>query len=157
MKLSAYLLISVAAMATATAAQAASTTGSALATVAQALSVSETTGMNFGTFSVDTAGTINTSGGVSGGVVTIGGPFNPGIFEVQGGDSAAYVVSGDPTVSLDDGGPGVPMVADLTYPSGTQILNASGMGTFNVTGLLHVNAAQAAGNYTGSYNVNVNY
>lgn len=131
----------------------------AIARVITPVTIAQTTGLDFGTFApgTDSAGTIDTSGNVTGGVnvVTVG---NPGAFAVSGVSSANYTIVGDAHVTLKGTATSSPdMIAALTYPSSPRTLDGSGNDSFNVTGKLDVAKNQAADTYNGVYSIYVHY
>jgi len=131
-----------------------SITGTATATVTGALSVVQTSPLNFGSFSAGTtAGTINNYGVTTGGttVISAGGPA---IFTANGNANTNFTITASSTVVLTSGVNS--MTAALTAPSFSALDNV-GARAFNVIGTLTVPANQAAGSYTGTYNVSVNY
>ena len=65
------------------------------------------------------------------------------------------VVGGDSNVTLN-GSLGGTMSSTLTYSAPTVTLGATG-GSFQVGGTLSVGANQAAGDYSGTFNVTANY
>jgi hypothetical protein len=141
-----------------TASMAATATGTANATVLTPIAIAATTALNFGTFAGNTAGTVvvSTAGARSatGGVVlATGGTVSAGAFTVTGTGSATFAVtypgsfkvtSGSDTMAVQVAG-----AATGTLSSGTVSLP--------VGGTLTVGAAQAAGNYTGTYTMTVEY
>ena len=139
----------------ASAAQAATTaTGGASATVIGPLSITQTTPLNFGSFSSGaTSGTINSFGSTTGGVTSLA-LGSPAIFNVTGNPNTNFSITGPASVVLSSGLN--TMTATLTVPTGSS-LDTAGNRAFNVIGTLAVAANQATGTYTGSYNVSVNY
>jgi hypothetical protein len=140
----------------------ASTTGNATVSILQQLSISETTGINFGSITVTSAAgnvVLSTAGSVTNcasGVYTCSGSPTAGSFNISGTASTAVTVSVDASTSLT--GPGTSMTLTLSgNNTGSQTLNGSGNLTLNVGGTLAVNANQAAGTYSGTYTATVNY
>jgi hypothetical protein len=144
-------------------AQAATTSGTANARVVTPIAISQTTPLEFGSFSSSASlGTITQAGVVTGGVTAISGGATrtAGVFAVTGEAAAGttpYTFTLPANVTLNSGGNS--MVATLSFASGTssRTLNSSGSDTVNVNGSLAVAANQAAGAYTGTYSVTVNY
>ncbi len=154
-----------------TAANAATVQGTAEVDIISAVTLVETTGMDLGIVaSSTTAGTVvlgddASSRSCTGGVTCVGTTgFSRGVFTV-GGAPAGYTVaySVDAAATLNRVGGGGSMSLALN-PSGT----ATSAGTFTVAagatatdfyvgGTLSVGASQAAGQYTGTYNVTANY
>ncbi len=119
--------------------------------------------MNFGDVSGDadavTTVVLTPAGAVSSadGAGIFGGTPSGGNFDVTGAGTLTY----DITLPLDGvvtlAGPGTAMSVDsFTTPAASLSLTA-GAGTFDVGATLTINAAQAAGVYTGTYDVTVNY
>ncbi len=144
---------------TSAAAYSANVVGNASATVATALTVTQTTPLSFGTFtSSANAGTINTSGTITGGVTYLSGA-REGVFTITGSaNTPVNSISGPTTLQLTSTPGGDTMSATLTYPAtGTVTLDGNGSKNFNVSGELTVAANQPAGAYSNTYNVTVNY
>jgi Mat/Ecp fimbriae major subunit len=140
---------------------AATTSGTANARVVTPISVSAGAALQFGSFAASgTAGTINQAGTVTGGVTAISGGATraAGTFTVTGENSAntAYTFTLPSTATLTNGANS--MTATLTYSSGNGSRTLiSGTDTVTVNGSLAVSANQAAGAYTGTYNVTAVY
>ena len=133
---------------------AATTTGTASATVIGNLSISQTSPLNFGTFSAgSTAGTINNFGVVTGGVSVLSAGGSA-FFNVVGTPNTNFTITVPPSVTLTSGTNS--MNATLSAPSFSALDN-TGNRVFNVTGLLSVAANQPSGTYNGTYNVTANY
>ena len=133
----------------------------ASATVVAAMSISESTAMQFGYFSsAGSAGTITQAGAVTGGVTAVasGVTRSGGIFEVSGTGNASYTLTLPATTSLTRSGGSETMDVTLTFASGTSARSLTS-GTENVTinGSLTVSASQLAGSYTGTYLMSVAY
>jgi hypothetical protein len=126
--------------------------------IAAPISITQTTALAFGNIgpSVD-AGTVTISlagaQSVTGGVTALGGTVAAGAFSVTGASGATYSVTVPGTVSLT--GPGTAMTATLTNDGGGSL--TGGTDTFNIGGTLSIGASQAAGSYSGTYTVSVNY
>jgi hypothetical protein len=142
-----------------TAATAATVTADAQATVIQPLVVTQTNGgMNFGDLSVGTVGgtLILTPGGgltASADVDTAGGTVQAGNYNVAGEAGKVYTISFDASATLNSAG------NTMTVDTFTDDAPASPTvpSSFNVGGTLNVDPSQAAGTYTGSYTITVNY
>ena len=137
-----------------------SISATANATVVNPVLISQTTGLNFGTFAVSptTGGTINSSGATTGGVNAIPGTGATAAAFAVTGSGSSYTIVGDPNVTLSDtvNNANPTMTAALTYPSSPRTLTG-GNDSFNVSGVLTVAANQAADPYAGTYNVSVHY
>lgn len=125
--------------------------------IAAPIAVTQDTALAFGNIGPSaTAGTVTISlagaQSVTGGVTALGGTVAAGEFTVTGASGATYSVTVDASVNLT--GPGT-MTATLTNDGGGSL--TGGTDTFNVGGTLAVGANQAAGSYTGTYSVAVNY
>lgn len=84
------------------------------------------------------------------------GTFNTSRLELTGSD-AAVQVNFDPTFQLF--GPGDPINAEPQFPGGPgAVVNLTGGHTVvNFGAVLHINAGQAPGVYTGTFTVNLEY
>jgi len=140
--------------------QEATETASSTATVITPISLTNVSGINFGTIAATTAGTVviastdatySTTGQVS---VTANSTPAPATFTVSGEDTYVYkIVLPTTDISLTDGATGSMILNAITS-------NATGaIGTspeiFNVGGTLNVTAAQAAGSYTNEADLTV--
>ncbi|WP_260581653.1 DUF4402 domain-containing protein [Sphingopyxis sp. PET50] len=76
-------------------------------------------------------------------------------FNIAGTSGAVVLVGGDSSVTLN-GSLGGTMTSTLTYSATNVTLSATG-GSFQVGGTLSVGANQAAGDYSGTFNVTANY
>jgi Mat/Ecp fimbriae major subunit len=133
-------------------------TANASATVITPIAITQTTALQFGTFSPGTgAGNIDQSGAATGGVISVSSSTkSPGIFAVTGFTGASYTFTLPSTVTISAGGP--TMTAALSFASGGASRTLTGgADTVTVNGLLTVGASQANGSYIGTYNVTVNY
>jgi hypothetical protein len=85
--------------------------------------------------------------------------MSPGTFAVGGEPNATYAISlpGDGDVTLTGAGDPMSITDWSSSPSGTGVLSGGGAQTLYVGGTLHVGAAQAAGVYTGTFDVTVTY
>jgi hypothetical protein len=139
-------------------------TGHASAIILQAITVTENTQMNFGdVFQTGGAGTVvlTPANAISGAGFSFFGATAAGQFTATGTAGAAAVITFSSGDTLSDG-------AGHTIPIGTYTTDAgaspsfpgttgSGNLVFHVGATLTVGAAQAAGNYAGTYTVTVNY
>jgi hypothetical protein len=143
-------------------AQAADATSSATAKVVTPITVSNTAALAFGSFSAGSGGTIliGTDGARSktAGVVLLNSSTGAAAaFAVNGENNTTYTISLPTTVSVSDGTNTMSLGSFVSNPSGTGTLSGSGAQTINVGATLTVASSQAAGNYTGSFNVSVEY
>lgn len=136
------------------------TSATAKARVLQQITVTKTADLDFGTIVPGTAaGTVAVSAASArtcGAGLTCTGTVTSGAFNVTGTNNAVVTVTGDNTVSLANGSGGT-MSAALSRSAATVTLSATGTGAFQVAGTLSVGANQADGNYTGTFNVTVDY
>ena len=144
------------------AAQAADATSSATAKVVVPITVSNTAPLAFGSFSAGSGGTImiGTDGARSktAGVVLLNASTGAAAaFAVNGESNATYTITLPTTVQVADGGNTMSLGSFVSNPSGTGTLSGSGAQTINVGATLTVADGQTAGNYTGSFNVSVEY
>ena len=126
--------------------------------IAAPISITEDTQLSFGNIGPSaSAGTVTiTNAGarsVTGGVSELGGAFAAAEFTVTGASGANFNASIPTSASLT--GPGDAMSVSLTNDAGTSI--SGGSVSFNVGGTLSVGANQAAGSYSGTYTITVNY
>lgn len=122
--------------------------------------------LRFGSFAAGSGGTvtIGTSADsvtLTGGVFHFGGTINRARFNLtcpgSGMDSGAnYIVTTDSSVTLSAGANTMTLNNFTTSPASGSIA-VNGSATLYVGGRLNANANQAAGNYSGSFNVIVNY
>ena len=143
---------------------AATATGQASATVLTPITISPVTPLNFGTLAGNASGgTVNlTAAGLrttSGTVVVTPAAFSVASFKVDGTGGQTFAVSYPPaTPSLTVTNGTVTMAFTVVgQTSGTLSAGAAGTLTFPVGGTLTVGASQAAGTYTGTYPMTVEY
>jgi hypothetical protein len=144
-------------------------TATASANIITPITIEKTTDMDFGNVAVSpvTAGTVQMSTSsvrTAGGGVTlpaVSGTVAAAQFTVQGLAGSTYSISlPNSSVSLSDGATHTMIVDNfITLPTPTGVLNASGSQVISVGGTLNVDAAQAAGLYsnTTDLQVTVNY
>lgn len=130
-----------------------------------AISISNLQPLAFGKFAVGSGGTVTVSpNGIrtaTGGVV---------LLSSDSGGAASFRVSGDPGLSYDivlppdgavvlasGGGQSMPVGAFTSSPADFGQLEPSGVQTVAVGATLTVATGQAAGGYSGSFNVTVDY
>jgi len=143
---------------------AASDTGTATATVMTPISISADTALDFGAFSPSTGGTVTiaTDGARSStGAVVLSSTDtgNNGVFTVTGQASATYAITlpSDGTVTIDSGANSMDVDTFTSNPSGTGTLSGGGSQTLNVGATVTVGSSQAAGSYSGTFDVSVEY
>jgi hypothetical protein len=153
-------LAAVAALTLGAEAYAASTTGTANATVIVPITVTAGTALNFGTFAANSGGgtvVITTAGARSAtGTVALSAttPGVAGSFTVTGNASSTFAITNPGSFNVTSGAN--TMAVNLTGLAATGTLS-SGTATILVPGTLTVGASQAAGSYTGSYTMAVEY
>jgi hypothetical protein len=145
-------------------ATAATVTADASANVLEPLGITQAAAMDFGDVAADplaattveltTGGTTSSPDGAS-----VGGTPAAGSFDVTGAANAAYDISlpADGTVVLNGAGTAMPVDSFTSSVGTSSTLDGTGAENFTVGAILTINANQAAGNYTGTYDVNVNY
>jgi len=144
------------------AAQAADATGNASATIATPIAITEGTALAFGTILAGASSStivVDTSGGRtvgSGDASLLGGTVSAASFDVTGEGSSTYSVSFSSGDTLTDGSNTMSLGTYTTSNSGSGTLSG-GTDSFEVGATLTVGASQAAGSYTGTYTVTVNY
>jgi len=141
-------------------ANAATASATATANVVQAITISQTAGLNFGTIvpgasastvAVDT-GSVRTCGAG----LTCSGSAASGAFTATGTGGQTVLISNDAGTTLSSGANSM-TVTGLTASTASAVLSGGGSTSFTVGGTLNVGANQAAGVYNGNYNVNVVY
>lgn len=136
---------------------AASASGTANATVLAPIAIAAGQTLEFGTFAGNGAGTVvvSTAGARSftGSVVGAGGTVRQGQFSVTGTGAATFAITYPGSVNLTSG---ANTMALQVSGASTGTLS-SGSATVNVGGELTVAANQAAGSYTGTYSITVEY
>ncbi len=151
------------------------------ATLVTALTITNTTPLNFGVIAIPaTAGTVvmNTAGlrtptGAS--LVTTGTPSTVALFTVGGTASDNYTLTLPTSINvITAGGGGEGLIKEMlidnimvkidaaaetayTVPINTPTLSAGGVSTFLVAGTLNIKALQTLGVYAGTYTVIVDY
>ncbi|MDQ4418995.1 DUF4402 domain-containing protein [Sphingobium sp. DEHP117] len=141
------------------AANAAQGTASATATILSPITVTKTADLAFGkiiagassgTVTISAAGSLTCAA-----ALTCSGTTAAAAFDVSGSSSEIVTITPDSSVTLTSGANS--MSASLNASAATLTLNGSGAGSFTVGGVLTVGASQAAGSYSGNFNVTVNY
>ena len=117
------------------------------------------TPLNFGTImSLNTPQsiTISPQNGAVSGATSINSERTRGTFSVNGPANKSYNVVVPTSVNISNGGNS--MTANLTsYPATTGQLNNSGQDTLYIGGTLNIGSSQPAGDYTGTYTINIQY
>jgi Mat/Ecp fimbriae major subunit len=163
------------------AAFAATASADAKAEILTPISVSKTADLDFGTIAVNNGGSVTVSEvdgtvtcGATAGDLICGGTTSRAAFGISGADGKAVSVNADASVTLtgpvpSGGGTAPTMTATLTESATSVTLSTAapavgatpavigGQGSFHVGGELSVGATQAAGAYTGSFDVEVLY
>lgn len=157
-------------------AHAAGSNGAAKASIIEPLSLTNTADLDFGTLISGTSGgtvTINPSTNAqtsAGGVTPVGGSAHRATFYGAARIGLIVTINGSNTATLTRvGGGAAPMTANLTrtYGSGFNVITlpivgavtiiATGLQTYYVGGTLNVPANQPDGDYSGTFNLTVNY
>lgn len=136
----------------------------ALCLGATGMTVTRTQDLQFGSFAsssspgfvrVTPAGIVECGGGVA----CLGSSTaKPAIFQVSGATpGASFTVSMPASIQLSNGSQPLTVHAFTDSLGGTGVLNAAGDATFSVGATLDVNATQAQGSYSGSFEVTINY
>ncbi len=120
--------------------------------------------MEFGTLagdgSITGTATIDPSTGtksVAGGTFDFGGVTSAASFEVKGLRNTPFTIILPAIVTLNSGADSMTLDSFTSNPSGSGILGSSGKLSVTVGATLHVGVNQPAGNYTGIFDVIVNY
>lgn len=153
-------LASMAATAAQAQATATATTGASV-TIADPIAITKTADLAFGTVvpsaaaGTVTVGTANDRT-VAGGVSALGGTVTSAAYTVTGYGNSTYAITLPASVSLS--GPGTAMTASSFVSSvGGSASLSGGSGGFTVGATLSVGANQAAGAYSGTFDVTVAY
>ncbi len=141
---------------------AATVSGTSSATIVAPIAISQTTGISFGTLApTGTAGTatLSTAGAVTATNVDIlGGSPTAGAYTVTGSGSQGFTITLPSTdQTLSDGGSETMTLNNFVSSVGSSSALSSGTQSFTIGADLSVGAAQAAGSYTGTFDVTVNY
>lgn len=129
-----------------------------------AIAITNTAPLAFGKFVSGSGGTvvISTNGvrSASGGVLLV--PSGAGAaaqFAVSGDSNLTYAISlpADGLVALASGANSMVVTTFASSPSLTGALSAGGTQTISVGATLNAGSNQATGNYSGSFNITVNY
>ncbi|MEW6046950.1 MAG: DUF4402 domain-containing protein [Bacillota bacterium] len=155
-------------LASAPAVYAATATATATASVWAALTITKSTDLSFGVVSVGTTGgtvVVDTAGArtTTGDVVAEGGTVSAASFSLTGEPSKTYTVTLPTSASItytDAAGTVYSMTVDTftsSSASGTYTLDASGNDTLYVGATLNVAGSQQKGDYSGTFDVTVEY
>jgi hypothetical protein len=139
---------------------AATATGTASATVIVPLTITAGTALNFGTFAANSTGgtVVMTTGNARSATGSVAlSATTPGVagsFTVTGNANSTFAITNPGTFNVTSGAN--TMAVSLSGLATTGALVA-GSATILVPGVLTVGASQAAGNYTGTYTMAVEY
>ncbi len=139
---------------------AATATGTASATVIVPLTITAGTALNFGTFAANSTGgtVVMTTGNLRSATGSVAlSATTPGVagsFTVTGNANSTFAITNPGTFNVTSGAN--TMAVNLSGLATTGALSA-GSATIMVPGVLTVGASQAAGNYTGTYTMAVEY
>lgn len=144
-----------------TGAHAATVSATAEVDILAPVTLVQSAGLDFGVVGGAVAGTVTIGTGADTASCSVGlmcaGTSRRGAFNVTGASGYTVTITVDAATTLDDAGAGAPMALSLT-PSTTSVVGAGAtLVPFHVGGVLSINAAQAAGTYTGNYNVSADY
>jgi Mat/Ecp fimbriae major subunit len=142
-----------------TGANAATVSATAEVDILAPVTLAQTAGLDFGVVAAAAAaGTVTITPVADTRTCSVGlacvGASNRGAFSVVGASSFTVAITVDASTTLI--GAGAPMSLALT-PSTAAVVATGLPQTFHVGGTLTVGAAQAAGTYTGTYNVSADY
>lgn len=136
------------------------TTGSATVKVLQAVTVTKGADLDFGkVVTGQSASTVRVAEDGSrscGAGLTCIGPTSSALFNITGTANESVMVSIDQRRITLAASNTLTMTVDLTVPTDVIVLHA-GKGSFRVGGTLNVGPNQAAGTYTGTFMVSVDY
>ncbi|MFQ5775253.1 MAG: DUF4402 domain-containing protein [Kiloniellaceae bacterium] len=143
------------------AAQATATTN---ATIVTPIAISNVNSLEFGKVAAGTASSvvrISSAGArslVSGDATLVsGGTIQAASFSVTGEASTGYAITLPSSITISAGANNMTVNTFTDSKGGTSTLDGTGNDTFTVGADLTVGASQAAGAYTGTFNVTVNY
>jgi hypothetical protein len=144
----------------ATGASAATATANASANIVQAITITEDDALDFATIVPGAAAStvqISAAGArTCGAGLTCSGTHSAGNFTASGTANQPVAFGVDASTTLTSGANSM-SVTGLALSAATGTTDAGGDATFSVGGTLNVGANQAAGLYTGTYNVSANY
>lgn len=141
---------------------AADATGSATSTVVAPITIAAGDDLAFGSIApTASAGTVvlSTAGARSNTNVDLltGGTVTAATFTVGGGANAAYSITLPTSATLTSGANNMTVNSFVHSEGGSPTIDGSGSGPIQVGATLQVGANQAAGSYTGTYQVTVSY
>jgi hypothetical protein len=158
LRISAFVVLGLASLAPRTG-HAANASASASANIIQAIAISKTADMNFGSIVPGSSAAtvvLGTNGAVTSTLTTTGSRA-AAAFNVTGGANTAYSITLPTSVSLSNGAQTM-TVNNFTSSIGTSgTIAAGGSQAFNVGATLNVGANQTSGAYTGNFTVTVDY
>lgn len=132
----------------------------ATATVTPPISISKVSDMSFASFSTTAGGSLSSNPMTSPpGTIIVSGTRSNASFNTSGVANQTYTIN-YPTSGLQLEGSGAPMPLSLSFANGegaSQQFDGAGTDTFALVGTLTVNAGQATGAYTETFDVTVNY
>ncbi len=138
----------------------ANATISVTATLGAPISISNTTSLEFGRLvPTGTAGTVTVTPAGARSAINVdllGGTVGAAGFSVTGEGSQAYAITLPSSATLTSGG-NTMTVDTFAHDAGGSPALSSGSDSFNVGATLQVGGSQAAGAYSGTYAVTVNY
>ncbi len=141
-----------------TAASAATANGTARARILRQVTLTNTADLQFGTIVTGVAAstvTISTAGArTCGAGLTCSGATTAGAFTIGGTTGAVVTIAVPATVTLSSGANNMTATLAASAATATMVANA---GAFTVGGVLTVGAAQADGDYAGTYTATVDY
>lgn len=134
----------------------------ARAKVLKQISVTKTADLNFGTIVVGAAaGTVAIAADGSracDAALTCSGTVSSAAFDISGSKKEVVTITSDALVTLVNADDATQtMTASLARSANSATLTNAGAASFNVGGTLSVAASQLDGNYTGNFNVTVDY
>lgn len=128
------------------------------------IAIVNTQALAFGSFAAGSGGSVTVSAGgarsAGGGVVLLSaGAGSVASFSVTGDPNLTYAITlpANGVAALSSGGNSMALTAFTSNPATTGVLSAGGSQTLSVGATLGVSSNQAAGSYSGSFNVIVNY
>lgn len=144
---------------------AADATADADATIMEAITITTTAQLDFGSIIIgdaDVPATVNPDGSViCDPSLECTGTTSPAAFDVSGSPDATYSITLPGTVTIDNSADGGADSMDIglfeSDPDTTGTLDGSGAQTLNVGATLTVGNPQESGAYTGSFQVSVDY